>query len=86
MGRKAAAVGADGNGKAAIVIVVAVSVVAPTGESNAGIVVLPLLECIRVSNAPVMPLGFVVDLSHERSGIISEAAESGRGGEAGCGV
>ncbi len=44
MGRKAAAVGADGNGKAAIVIVVAVSVVAPTGESNAGIVVLPLLE------------------------------------------
>src|SRR6266567_5368877 len=35
---------------------------------------------------PVMPLGFVVDLSHERSGIISEAAESGRGGEAGCGV
>jgi len=41
---------------------------------------------VRVSNAPVVPLGLVVDLSYERSGISSEAAESGRGGETGCGV
>ena len=43
-------------------------------------------KSIRLSNAPVVPLGLVVDLSYERSGIITEAAESGRGGEAGCGV
>jgi hypothetical protein len=41
---------------------------------------------VRVSNAPVVPLGFVVDLSDERSGISAEAAESGRGGETGCRV
>jgi hypothetical protein len=41
---------------------------------------------IRLSNAPVVPSGFVVDLSYERSGIGAETAESGRGGEARYGV
>ena len=35
------------------------------------------LVSIRLSNASVVPLGLVVDLSYERSGIITEAAESG---------
>jgi hypothetical protein len=34
----------------------------------------PAVLRVRVSNAPVVALGFVVDLSHERSGISSEAA------------
>ena len=38
---------------------------------------LRLLNRIRLSNASVVPLGLVVDLSYERSGIITEAAESG---------
>jgi hypothetical protein len=41
---------------------------------------------IRLSNAPVVRLGLVLNLSDERSGISTEAAESGRGGEAGWGV
>lgn len=44
------------------------------------------LSGIRLSNAPLMPLGFVVDLSTERSGIILEAPESGKGEEVGGGV
>ena len=44
------------------------------------------VESIRLSNAPVVPFGFVVDLSHERSGSSAKAAESGRGAEAGCRV
>jgi hypothetical protein len=40
----------------------------------------------RLSNAPVFRLCLVVDLSYERSGIGTEAAGSGGGGEAGCGV
>ena len=45
-----------------------------------------LIERIRLSNAPVVRLGLVLNLSDERSGISTEAAESGRGGEAGWGV
>ena len=41
---------------------------------------------IRQGNAPVVLLGLVLDLSDERSSIGKEAAESGRGGEASCGV
>jgi signal transduction histidine kinase len=41
---------------------------------------------IRLSNAPVVRLRLVLNLSDERSGISSEASESGRGGEAGWGV
>ena len=41
---------------------------------------------IRLSNAPVVRLCLVLNLSDERSGISTEATESGRGGEAGCGV
>jgi integrase len=40
----------------------------------------------RLSNAPVFRLRLVVDLSYERSRIGREAAGSGGGGEAGCGV
>jgi hypothetical protein len=43
-------------------------------------------ERIRLSNAPVVRLRLVLNLSDERSGISTEAAESGRGGEAGCGA
>jgi hypothetical protein len=43
-------------------------------------------KCIRLSNAPVVRLRLVLNLSDERSGISTEAAESGRGGEAGCGA
>jgi hypothetical protein len=43
-------------------------------------------ERSRLSNAPVVWLRLVLDLSYERSGLGTEAAESGRGGEAGCGV
>jgi hypothetical protein len=43
-------------------------------------------EGIRLSNAPVVRLRLVLNLSDERSGISSEASESGRGGEAGWGV
>jgi hypothetical protein len=38
---------------------------------------------IRLSNASVVRLRSVLNLSDERSGISTEAAESGRGGEAG---
>jgi hypothetical protein len=48
--------------------------------------ILERLEGARLSNAPVFRLRLVVDLSYERSGIGTEAAGSGRGGEAGCGV
>jgi uncharacterized protein YbjT (DUF2867 family) len=41
---------------------------------------------IRLSNAPVVRLHLVLNLVDERSGISTEAAESGRGGEAGCGA
>jgi hypothetical protein len=41
---------------------------------------------IRLSNAPVVWLRLVLNLSDERTGISTEAAESGRSGEAGCGV
>jgi hypothetical protein len=44
------------------------------------------VDCIRLSNAPVVRLRLVLNLSDERSGISTEAAESGGGGEAGCGV
>jgi putative transposase len=44
------------------------------------------VKSIRLSNAPVVRLRLVVDLSDERSGLDAEAAESSRGGEAGCGV
>jgi hypothetical protein len=44
------------------------------------------IKRIRLSNAPVLRLCLVLHLSDERSGISTEAAESGRGGEAGCGV
>jgi hypothetical protein len=47
---------------------------------------LELTKGIRLSNAPVVRLRLVLNLSDERSGISTEAAESGRGGEAGCGV
>jgi hypothetical protein len=43
-------------------------------------------EGIRLSNAPVVWFRLVLNLSDERTGISTEAAESGRGGEAGCGV
>jgi hypothetical protein len=42
--------------------------------------------CSRLSNTPVVRLRLVLDLSDERSGISTEAAKSGRGGEAGWGV
>ncbi len=44
------------------------------------------MKRIRQGNAPVVLLGLVLDLSDERSSIGKEAAESGRGGEASCGV
>jgi hypothetical protein len=46
----------------------------------------PGIKGIRLSNAPVVRLRLVLNLSDERSGISTEAAESGRGGEAGCGA
>jgi hypothetical protein len=58
---------------------------APGENAHPG-AVAELLDRVRVSNAPVVPPGLVVDLSYERSGISSEAAESGRGGETGCGI
>ena len=41
---------------------------------------------IRLSNAPVVRLHLVLNWVDERSGISTEASESGRGGEAGCGA
>jgi hypothetical protein len=44
------------------------------------------LNGIRLSNAPVVRLHLVLNWVDERSGISTEASESGRGGEAGCGA
>ena len=38
---------------------------------------MPLIKGIRLSNAPVVRLCLVLNLSDERSGISTEAAESG---------
>ena len=53
------------------------SLTSPSSQRTYDHAIREFIECIRLSNAPVVRLRLVLNLSDERSEISTEAAESG---------